>query len=421
MADETTSTWAELMREAKGPLQEALKYKTVLLSEVKRDKNARRWHGKQVTIPIFTSPQQGAGGISQTGTVNDAITVDVEQASITSGIVAIPVAFSTQVLKQSQGDENVWAEVLPTKMQRAEDAFGRVINEMMTGFGVTADGGTALLAAVAANVSASGGASQTINVGTSANLYQLYVGRVVDVRVRSTGALVSGSTMPVKITAVNRTTGVITVVNIDGSATSFATASATDGVYIQGTYRSGELNALQGLGQAAARTGTFEGINKANVEAWQGIDASPAAATDPSIAIFDKSEREVMARAGKLPDFYLADPAVIDKYTQGLTVQARWAGEEGQLESGWTGVRYRNKLLVPDYDMKVSTAIGVPLEDMAIYTLDDGPDWDEMTGSMFQRFGTRSLPVEAWLVWMLQFGFHACNGIVEIGNLNRAS
>lgn len=409
------------MREAKGPLQEALKYKTVLLSEVKRDKNARRWHGKQVTIPIFTTVQQGGGGISQSGTVNDTIPVDVEQAAITSAIVALPISFTTQVLKQSQGDENVWAEVLPTKMQRAEDAFGRVINEMMTGFGTTAQGGTALLAAVGTNVGASGGATQTINVGLTANLYQLYVGRVIDVRTRTTGAYVSGVTQPVTIQSIDRTTGILTVKFIDNSNTSFATASATDGLYIQGTYRSGELNALLGLGQAAATTGTFEGINKANVDAWQGIDSSPAAATDPSIAIFDRAERDVMGRAGKLPDFYLADPAVIDKYTQGLTVQARWAGEEGTLASGWTGVRYRNKLLVPDYDMKLSTAIGVPLEDMAIYTLDDGPDWDEMTGSMFQRFGTRSLPVESWLVWMLQFGFHACNGIVQIGNLNRAS
>jgi hypothetical protein len=123
------------------------------------------------------------------------------------------------------------------------------------------------------------------------------------------------------------------------------------------------------------------------VWAWQGVDASPAVATDPGIAVFDTAERKVYQHSGRSPQFWLADPAVVDKYTQGLTVQARWAGEDGQLESGWTGVRYRNKLLVPDFDMPSNTAYGPQLEDMAIYTLDDGPDWDDHTGSVFQRFG----------------------------------
>ena len=30
-----------------------------------------------------------------------------------------------------------------------------------------------------------------------------------------------------------------------------------------------------------------------------------------------------MQRAGRQPDFYLCDPGVVDKYTQGLTVQER--------------------------------------------------------------------------------------------------
>ena len=51
---------------------------------------------------------------------------------------------------------------------------------------------------------------------------------------------------------------------------------------------------------------------------------------------------------------------------------------------------------------------------MAIFTLDDGPDWDDHTGSIFQRFGTRSLPLEAWLIWMLQLGFQRCNSFVKI-------
>ena len=45
MADETTITWANLWREAKGPLVEAMKWKTVLLSEIKRDHSPTKWTG----------------------------------------------------------------------------------------------------------------------------------------------------------------------------------------------------------------------------------------------------------------------------------------------------------------------------------------------------------------------------------------
>src|SRR5215471_3716355 len=413
MADELTTTWGNLMREAKGPLVEAMRWKTVLLSEVKRDHSQRRWTGKQVTIPIFTAPQQGAGGIIEgnltplAATVNNPILADDVQAVINSGIFHIPVAFSTQVLQQAKGDENVWAEVMPTKMSRAEDAFGRVINEMMSGLG------NGLLQAVSASTTASGGATQGVNVGTGANFYQLYVGRVVDILVVGTGVSPFGQL--VKITDQNITAGTITVVKLDGTATSIATDN-TMGVYIQGSYN----KAIQGLQQAVATTGTFETINKSNVDAWRGTDVTPATVTDPTLAILDGAERRVVQRSGRSPDFYLGDPAVVDKYTQGLTVQARWAGEAGELKSGWTGVRYRNKLLVPDFDQPASTLIGIQLEDMTIYTLMDGPDWDDHTGAILQRF-TRSLPVEAWLVWMLQFGFQACNGLVKIGNMTRAA
>jgi hypothetical protein len=39
---------------------------------------------------------------------------------------------------------------------------------------------------------------------------------------------------------------------------------------------------------------------------------------------------------------------------------------------------------------------------------------------VLQRF-TRSLPIEAWLIWMLQLGFHRCITTVKIGSLERAA
>jgi hypothetical protein len=45
-----------------------------------------------------------------------------------------------------------------------------------------------------------------------------------------------------------------------------------------------------------------------------------------------------------------------------------------------------------------------------------------MTGSIFQRSQTtRTLPVESWLIWMLQFGFESCNHFCRIGSMTRAT
>ena len=44
------------------------------------------------------------------------------------------------------------------------------------------------------------------------------------------------------------------------------------------------------------------------------------------------------------------------------------------------------------------------MNDPTIYNLDDlkdGPDWNDKTGSIMQRF-ERRLPVDAWLAWMLE-------------------
>jgi hypothetical protein len=73
-----------------------------------------------------------------------------------------------------------WASALKLEMQLAEEAMPRTLNEMLLG---TGDG---LIAALTGSNGASGGATQTLTVGTAANFYQLYPAAPVDVLVRST-------------------------------------------------------------------------------------------------------------------------------------------------------------------------------------------------------------------------------------------
>ena len=402
IADSLSTDWVDLLRESKGPLIEGLRYKTVFLGETRRDKSPRRWNGKQVTIPIITAPQQGTSMISEAGVLTDPQVLDTEQANITAAIIELAISFSRQAIQQAKADDTSWAQVVPTKMRMAEDVLGRTINEQALGLG------TALLAAVNASTAASGAATQAIDVGTTANFYQLYSGRYVSVLVTASGLATAAGSDEVKISAYSESAGTITV---NGS---FATTTA-DGVYIHKSYG----NALQGVGQAVATTGTFQGINKANVRVWQGTDVTPSSTTDPGMSILAKAERKARQYSGSTPDYYICDPAVLDKYEQGLHAQARWAGDKMKLSSGFVGIEYRGKVLIDDFDMPAATIYGIARDDVTIYTLDDGPDWIDDTGSIMQRFG-RKLVTEAWLVWMLDFGFHRCNSFVKIGSMSTA-
>lgn len=431
MADETggtAGTWAVLLREMRGPLVEAMRWKTVLLSEVKRNKDPKAWSGKQITIPVILAPQQGTQMVTESGVVGLAQTIDDVQANIQTAIIEHTISFTTQLMRQSRNTSDTsWAQVVPTKMRMAEDAISRVMNEQMCG------DGTGLIANITATAT-----SLTHTVGTTANFYQLYANRVVDVRTRASGAD-AGQGLARKIASNSPSAGTVLfsttqTVTGGGSGNIVVTGNNTESIYIQntgpgtGTWATpatgtGSVGqAMGGIQGAAATTGTFQGLNKATVVQWRGTDGRAGISTtvDPTISVFDGAERQAMIYAGTGPDFYLTDPFVVDKFTQGLTVQAQWNGAAGQLESGWAGVKYRNKLLVPEYDMAPSTAIGVNKDDMGLYALDEGPDWDEYTGDMFQRF-SRALPVEAWLVWMVQLGFQRCNTTVKVGALTQAT
>jgi hypothetical protein len=401
MADETTSTFVDLLREFRGPLVENLRWRTILLSELKRDSSPENWAGKQVTVPIILAPSQGVGMGTELSTMPPPSVLETDQAVINSGIAEFAVSFSTKVVEASKNtSDTAWSKVVPLRMRMAEESFARILNEQFCG------NGDALIAAATATSTG----STTVTVGAAANFYQLYPGRKVDCLVRSTGAnIASGNGQGRKIVSTTATTVVLDQA---------VTLDSNDGLFIENSYG----QAIQGIGQAAATTGLFEGINKSLVQGWQGIDASPSASSDLSLSILDRAERLYLNRAGVYggPDMYIGDPAVIDKFQQSMTVQARWDGTKGELDTGWQGVRYRDKLLMWEPDIPANTMYGITKEDIRLYTLDDGPDWDDRTGSVLQRF-TRALPVEAWLVWMLQLGFHRTVTTVKIASLNQAS
>lgn len=415
MADELSTTLTNLMGELMVRLQRNFPTRAPLLSELEgvrkgdgekvyqnrgritADSNRGRaiFSGKWARVPIKLNPKQGTGTVAEAGTVNVPHVINTTEAHIAMSRVVHPFSISVDAEFATRDNFADVANAVKMEMQEAEDVMPRVENEMLQG------NGDALLAAITAGVT-----SATVTVGALANLYQLYPGRIVDVLTRSNGTPVTngaGRTI-VSVTA--------TTVTLDLSIT----VTTAEGIYIEGSYGT----AIQGLGQVIATTGVLEGIDKALVPGWQGVDgrAGDTSLTDLTQGILDGAEYAVGANGGG-PDFYIGDPKVLDRYTQTLTTQSIWAGDKGTLATGWTGVTYRDKVLVGDRDAKPGRIIGVDMGAYQLYSYKNGPDWLNDTGSMFMRF-SRKLTKEAWLADFVQLGVLRTNTTVAIDNLNRA-
>lgn len=398
MTAETTTSLSNFLTDMLAPLQSTFSQRTVLADELKRNTKKQNFSGLQVRVPLLFARKQGTGGVAQTGTLNVARQLDDRAAYITMARVTHAIELSRDLLEAVKQKDFVYAgDALKMHMDQAAIAMSGVENEMLNG------AGDALIAAVATAQTN----STTITVGTTANFYQLSAGRIVDILTRSSGATVS---LARQITANSPSAGTITVDAV-------VTTPVTAGIYIEGTYG----NAVQGIRQAVATTGTFQGIDLATNPQFQSVDGrGTTTAADLSMAIMDGAWRRVNAASGKSPDFYLGDPAAIDKFGQGLISQFRWQPKITRLATGWEGIDYRGVPLIPEFDAPAGSILGVNKSALTLYSYSGkGPEWDEETGSKFQRF-SRSLPMEAWLVDFLQLGIHQPNAIVSIGALNQA-
>jgi hypothetical protein len=363
-----------------------------------------RFSGKWVRVPIELSPIQGTGTVAEAGTINTPHVLNTTEAHILMARIVHPISISLDAQYASKdnfannGDAAEVADAVSFRMQGAERIMPRVFNEMLWG------NGDALLAAFTA-----GATSATQTVGTSANFYQLYNGRIVDALTRATGVPVA-SGQGRTIVSTNPAAGTVT---FDASVI----VTTAEGIYIEGSYGT----ATQGLGQALATTGQFEAIDKSLQPGWLAVDGRGGDTTvqDLNQAMLDGAERRV-GNNGDGPDFYLGDIAAIDRFGQTLISQSQWAGDAGELKTGWKGITYRDKVLVGDRDAKTGRVVGIDIDSITLYSYTDGPSWIDDTGSMFMRF-SRKLPKEAWLADFVQPAWSRTNTSVYLDNLALAA
>ena len=396
MADETTTTAADLMRMFRDRLVLNVNKRSKFFANIKKDRDPKKWDGAFIEFPVDLTPfSQGSQAVGETSTLGVGYTDDTLKAKVVTTIASHVISMSTQIMKQLKAGEAVVqsgddprnaVDILKFRVQRAEKAIIQYGDECAVG---TGDG---LLAAVTGS-----SATAVVTVGAAANFFLLYKRRVVDVAVRSTGVnIASGS--QVKIIDTDPVNGTITLANT-------VTTDNTMGIYIPNTRSVGAGNTApsQGFGQIFATSGTFQNVNLATYPDFRGTDGSPASATDPTKAVFDAAERKIVRDYGEdaIPDWYAIDPAVSAKYADLYMDRVRWIMPKAQISTGFEGVEYKGRPLIDTFEMPAKTAYGVNPKDLTIYSLEDGPNWDDLEGAMWKRF-SRALPVEAWLLWYYQ-------------------
>ena len=403
MADETTTSFANLLYEMREALQKLYPTKFVLSAELARDSDEANFSGDSVRVPLILNTPQGAGGVSEGGTVNTPHALRTNEAHVRLSELVSPLSITSKLRKVSLS--NSAAEALALRVTGARESLARILNEMMHG------DGDALLASI---TGAGGSPGLTLPVGTGANWFNLYPGRIVDVRTRSTGAD-PGQGLMRRIASVDKAGGNVVFDTASfGGGSGAITFAATSGTYIEGTYG----NAMQGLGQVTAITGTFEDIDKALVPEWRGVDGRAGDVTVQSLSIpmLDNALIELQPSGGDIWEFGVGDPRAVNKYKQGLYAQLRWAGDSGKLATGFEGPLYNGKPLIGDMAAKPSRVLLVDKQALKKYGVGNGPDYVEDTGSMFQRF-SRTTSVEVWLQDLTQLGALKCNTTAFLDNL----
>lgn len=413
MADDTTTTWDDLLYELRQPLQDLFPKKFPLSAEFTDNLDTTSFSGSQARVPLILSQLQGGGAVAETGTVNNPHTTRTDQAHIDVAELVFPISISKRLRRQAMS--NSAAEAVAKKIDMARVGLARIENEMFHG------AGNGLLAAITDSST-----DLTLTVDPAAvNWRQLYPGRIIDVLTRTTGAD-PGQGLSRKIASVNKSTGVVTMDTASqGGGSGNIVHTSADGIYIEGSYG----NALQTIRQVTAQSGTFEDIDKGSVVEWQGTDGrdGDSAVVPLTTSILDDAVVALGQRseAGDVEfgsDYFgIGDPKVVNLYAQGYYSQTRIPPEVKTLDSGFSGVAYEGRPMLKDFDAQPSAVRWLHKPSFKLYQLGSGlPDFDVDTGSMWQRF-SRTLSAEAWLYDARQLGAMQCATSVELLNLKQAS
>ena len=416
MADNTVTSFGDLLYELRAPMQKNFRKSYPLMAEIERRSPRELMTGNQVRVPIVLNPMQGGGNPGETGTVNAPIVFNTARATVTVMDVVQP--FSMTIDLDEQSVDNAAAQAFALGTTEARNALAEIINDQFNAQG----------ALLAQPTSGAGSPGLTMTLTTAANFDRLYPGRVVDILTRASGAN-PGNGLRRKILSFVEASFTVTfdtlIAAADGNSGNI-TWTANEGIYIAGTFTAAANNALASLADVAATSGTFQNLNKATVAGWQGVDGRGGDVTTKAMSdeILDGAFRRARRNSDFAWEFGVGDPAVVDLWKQGKYAQVRYDPQNQTLKSGFSGVVYDGEdkpiPLLKDYRSDLGVFRIIAPSDLKVYGKGGGPDWVDDDGAVGRRF-SRTLPKEFWLRDKLQLVALRCNRTIQLANLQRAA
>lgn len=375
------------------------------------------YDGNTLRFTVMRNLKAGTGIATETGTLPVAYNLKTVKGNVGIAMLEHTLQLTPRVIATTKNTRTAMAQELELHMSSAQESLTKQQNELLNG---TGDG---VLAVVSASTSASSATTQTIKVA-NANMALLYVGRVVDVLV---SADLTTAKLAVIITDRDLTAAAETITvalaSDDTATCSFATTTANS-VYVPGA-ANGASNILQGHGAATAQTGTFEGISRTTYKDWKAVDGRNGDTTtaDLGISIFQNMTRRRGANltpGAAFKSLWIGSQGVVDIFERGLITQSRWAGDKGTLDTGYEYISYRNERVFADYDAPLSKITCIPLDDVSIAQIENGPRFAEYDNTRW-RHTARSLPMEAWLISEQQAVYTRVDRFVYAANLTEAA
>jgi hypothetical protein len=424
MADTTLPVIASLLYDMKGPMQSLYPTRNFLLAYFSGEgqdgapgrvtplNNPTSFDGKQVRVPLDTVSMQGGGWVGEGGTVNVPIAPVITQAQITLKKFIQPFGISLEAMEDSRG-ANSAIDATAMSLQKARIAMAENVNVAMCG------DGTGLLAPVlsGSNLAFVVG---TGTAGTGVDWDKLYVGQVVDVLTRADGTD-AGQGRRRKIAGIAISTGTITfdtALQASDGGSGNITATAASGLYVPGSWG----NVLGGGFEAAGRGTSFEGVTLATYPQFKAVDgrAGDATVTAWTDAMIDLGVTLAQRAGDGLFDASYGDPNSINIYKNAKANQTRFNVSTGVVAGHFTGIQVDlgNQIVtvVPERKAKPASIKFFAKAAATLYGSTSGPDYDDLTGSMFKQFN-RQTNYEVWLKDRIELGWHNPSKMVYFDNL----
>lgn len=385
------------------------------------DGNREHFDGSQVRHTVLLNRMNAGGWPGENGTWN--VPQGTNAQKIYDKLCEFVQPFSlTFSIDEDSSYSHSNASALTLLVEQAAEATA--INQNIALLG----DGTGLMATITDS------ATSLATTVTGANADVLLPGTDWDILTRSTGAD-PGQGLRRKIASVSWTSdsaGTITwdtaAQASDGGSGSIVHAS-TSGVYIPGSFSApGTTDYLpNGLEEAVATSGTFQGLSRSTYPQWAGTDGRGGVTTTLAL-----SEQMLMgaARRGRRSgtrswDFAIGDPAAIDLYIQSFFAQRQFNPDTMTLKSGYSGAVFSGAGVKPfpligEPASPKGKVRMIPKKSIQLYGNAKGPSLLDDDGSTQRRF-SRTLAKELDLVDRMNALYTECWSLVFLNNLDVAA